>query len=176
MKISIFLLTLGCVLTGTMADFWFFTCTELRQPGGPAWYYFYKFMSLENVGGGHPNCTEVVQTPKIMKSSDVSGDKWCVRFQGPPNDPEVIEWNSRNAGLGHYTIYKDRDYGIFSLADEKVGKCRVDNSYSYEDCITPPGVLDWRQSGVSVVYCETSVIVVPPIHYQSQGSEIDDLG
>ncbi|KAI8951219.1 hypothetical protein F4801DRAFT_546080 [Xylaria longipes] len=64
-------------------------------------------------------------------SSDVSGGKYGVRCKGDgcaaendadPSDINEIEFNF-NSDDFHFTAYKNRDWGLYDLDDNKIGTC-----------------------------------------------------
>ncbi|KAI0134245.1 hypothetical protein BJ170DRAFT_729479 [Xylariales sp. AK1849] len=97
------------------------------------------------------NCGDVWLMNQWGDRSDVSGDKHGVRYTGSrPSDPDQIEFNNN---LGHYTMYKNRDYHVAATDDKDSGQCRVVNDFKL-DCAR----FGQRMGVRSIVRCTSSVI------------------
>ncbi|KAE8142524.1 hypothetical protein BDV38DRAFT_278050 [Aspergillus pseudotamarii] len=103
-----------------------------------------------------PDCNDVNNKAIFISSlSDVSGGRQGVRCKGCP-DFEELEFNLE---VGHYTIYKNRDYGLFTTDDKKVGQCNMDKSDHFQ-CGNP-----FSQAGDSIVHC-TADFNADPVNKQ----------
>ncbi|RBR23842.1 uncharacterized protein FIESC28_03311 [Fusarium coffeatum] len=88
-----------------------------------------------------PNtCSSVFDREFFPDTYDASGSKTGVRcrgacgFLGPTRDITQLEMNFRHkAPVYHWTIYKDRNYGMYGLDGKKYGDCYVITGNDY-DC------------------------------------------
>ncbi|RGP71019.1 hypothetical protein FSPOR_3707 [Fusarium sporotrichioides] len=116
---------------------------------------------------GRPNtCSSVFDSPLWAPRNDVSGDKTGVRckgacgYMGPTRDIEQLEMNFRShAPVYHWTIYKDRNYGMYGLDGKKYGDCFVTtgNDYNCERYVSHGGGTGMEViHGYRKFHCKTS--------------------
>ncbi|KAF5866081.1 hypothetical protein ETB97_001159 [Aspergillus alliaceus] len=86
---------------------------------------------------GPPNCGDV-DNHVIFQG---------VRCKGCVDDPPELEFNN---SVGHYTIYKNIDYGLFTTDDKEVGQCNVDKSDHFQSSNL------FSQAGDSIIFCKAS--------------------
>ncbi|KAK8137533.1 hypothetical protein PG984_003026 [Apiospora sp. TS-2023a] len=75
------------------------------------------------------NCDEVEKALWWPVLDDVSGSKQGVRVVGTDlTSPDTFE---ANVGHVHFTIYKNRGYGVFDVNDKQHGTCRIEPGLEY---------------------------------------------
>ncbi|RGP59659.1 hypothetical protein FLONG3_11130 [Fusarium longipes] len=79
-----------------------------------------------------------IGTRRFGSRSDVKGKKHGVRckgeygFMGPTRDIQELEMNFRSTSpVYHWTIYKDRNYGMYGLDGRKYEDCSVTTGNDY---------------------------------------------
>ncbi|KAF5660539.1 hypothetical protein FHETE_8879 [Fusarium heterosporum] len=146
----------------------------------PAQADFDVFM-IERKGSGNPGekrwqiwdrtqpntCTSVFDRYSFRDSNDVSGRKTGVRckgacgYLGPTRDIEQLEMNFRPiAPVFHFTIYKDRNYGMYGLDGKKYGDCFVTtgNDYECKRTIPPANFPTFEQiHGYRKFHCKSEI-------------------
>ncbi|KAI1851617.1 hypothetical protein JX266_003079 [Neoarthrinium moseri] len=101
-------------------------------------------------------CTAELHDAKLYADrSDVSGDKWGVRYELYGGITDIVEWNTNDENLGHHTMYRDRDYGIYDTNDNRKGRCIPDSTRDF-DCLFQ----FTRVSGFSILNCTSDSIHV----------------
>ncbi|ORY71289.1 uncharacterized protein BCR38DRAFT_519721 [Pseudomassariella vexata] len=133
------------LLSGTAADFWMYT--YISYSGGDPWWE-----GVMILGAAPPVCDEILYSNRLKHLKDVSGDKRGVRFAGSALDPDIVEFNSER--LGHYTIYKDRNYDMVDVDNQLKGKCVLNITSTY-NCVFEKET----DTGHSIFWCVSEVHV-----------------
>ncbi|KAK7966247.1 uncharacterized protein PG986_000524 [Apiospora aurea] len=120
-----------------LGNFWVF----YEVDDNDTYYTGYKFFNES-----YPSCDEVGAAERWSLASDVSGGQRGVRVTGDDRTlPDVFE---ANVGTLHYTIYKDRGYGIFDTHGTQHGFCQSYNAIPYF-CVD----INWY--GTSAFHCNS---------------------
>ncbi|XEV07231.1 hypothetical protein FSHL1_012518 [Fusarium sambucinum] len=108
-------------------------------------------------------CTGVFERKAFDTLADVSKFtgvrcKGACNIVGPTRDIEQLEMNFRKKDPAyHWTIYKDRDYGMYSLNGTKLGDCSIttsNNDYHCEHQILI-GLFKETVHGYNKFYCKS---------------------
>ncbi|KAF4982819.1 hypothetical protein FZEAL_1611 [Fusarium zealandicum] len=139
MKLSLSIVT-AAFASLAAADFWIYSEQDFTSDITSEHFKFYN---------SKPDCSDVT-TGSIaqQRKDDVSGGKNGVRCEGClDGDLRVIEFNN---DMGHFTIYKDRNWEMVDLDDKVVGNCEPDDSHTYTCPIPPTGQ---PAQGGSIIFC-----------------------
>ncbi|KAM5353504.1 hypothetical protein ACJ41O_000154 [Fusarium nematophilum] len=138
MKLSLTLIT-GLASLAT-ADFWIYEEQDFTGDITSEHFKFYNSL---------PDCAYVTGGSTAQsRKDDVSGDKSGVRCDGCwGGDLTLIEFNNN---MGHFTIYKDRNWEMVDLNDNVVGNCEPNGDDTYTCPIAPTGQ---PAQGKSVIFC-----------------------
>ncbi|KAK0609426.1 hypothetical protein B0T14DRAFT_441850 [Immersiella caudata] len=134
----------GLNFSPAAASFFIYWSQDPVSGTGAYLYYFFR---------GHPSCNDVINARAYTESDDVS------RIQGVVCDGagcsngkfEEVKRLEMNTDFGHYTIYKDRGFGLFDTRDRNLGSCRPTREHSFT-CGAP-----FSMSGITMFYCDSSV-------------------
>ncbi|KAI0015400.1 hypothetical protein F4780DRAFT_87363 [Xylariomycetidae sp. FL0641] len=126
------------------ADFW---VARLKEPHRK--YTAHRALFFKE----QPDCDDVTKWAKwFYITGDVSGNKHGVRISGwwGNDDPAEIEWNNE---MGHFTIYKNRNYAMIDVNGTQQGQCRRDLSWHF-DCFDASDLAP--VTGHALAFCESS--------------------
>ncbi|KAG8667795.1 hypothetical protein FPOAC2_12994 [Fusarium poae] len=122
MKLSLFLSAIGA--SGALADFTVFM-THHTSPAS-------DFKNYQVHDGTPRTWAEMKKSMRWAEKSDVSGRKVGVRckgsgcgYMGPVSNIEQLEMHFTNNPLYHWTIYKDRNWGMYGRDGVKYGDCQI---------------------------------------------------